>query len=457
MSSGIRAALTVLPMLGLLTTACAAHKRHKPVPLPAPPPRAVVGPFLLPAQVRVVAFHRLPEQFNTPIPPVWQADGQALSLLQITPAGAKVARFGGASLREEKPFDLSMQSGSKDQPSPLSQLDFAIDLQGARLAVVANDASDNSVKVFVRPLEPDAKVDLVATFPGQVESAAISWLSPDDLLLGLSATRPTDSAAASAEFAGIYRLSTKVHGDNSQFVLDCTRPINPTRFVLSPHGRALVNSSRGTAVYLLDFERFACRRVALPSFARMQVLGWDGDDSRILYASVLSARFSDELAVFELEFGNNQRRRIGAPMANAAYTKSGKIVIPGSQRLSPALLRAKPDMLVPVQLGVFDKAASEITIYPLGLWTGAAMMAQARLAYSAAADAAAVDVAVPVGNQITQELVEFSLASRHAESITTARVNQRLVYSWSPSGSRLAICDCASEQGNLLVVEPPLK
>ena len=454
----VRDALALVLMFSVWIAGCAGHKHPKPAPFPATPPRTVVGPFSLPSTVRVIAFHTLPEGFSTSIPPVWSADGRAVSLLRIAPDGGKVVRFDGASLSHETPFDLGLGSDGKNGASPVSLLAFAIDPQGTTLAVAIDDPADGSVKVFVRSLAPNAAVNLVARFPGQVDEAALAWMGESDLLLGLGPTRAAESAAASAEFAGLYRLGVKVRGDNSQFVIDCKQRINSGRFLLSAgRRRALAGSSAGGSVFLLDFDRFECRRVGLPGLAQIRVLGWSAGDASILYASALSARYSDMPAVFEFELGKNRRRLIGAPIADAVYTKRGTIAIPGSLSLRPATFKLRPDRLVLAQVGIVDQSASETTIFPLGLWTSGALLAQAAIGYSASADALAIEIPVPIEKTFTPVIVGFSVSSRRVESIAGAQLNRLLLYNWGPSGSRLAICDCAGEAVSVLVVEPPLK
>jgi hypothetical protein len=461
---GFRVHHALALILVLSAVGCAARKhqarKHHPTPaeLQAPPPRVVIGPFSLPPQVRVIAFHHLPEHFNTSIPPVWSMDGLTLSLIRIASEASKVVQFDGESLRRETVFDLTFRRNEKGGVSLTSLLDFAIDPKGARLAVAIDDPADNSVKAFVHPLAPDTEADLIATFPGQVENAGVAWMGTSDLLLGLGPTRATEGAAANAAFAGLYRLSTKTRGDNSQFVIDCKREVNLSRFLLGPGQRALVSASNGNAVFLLDLNRLRCRRAAFPGLTQIRPLGWSSQGSRMLYAAPLSARYSDVPAVFELNLGEDRRRLIGAPMAAATYVKESTIAIPGSRSLQPALLELGPDRLVPAQLGIMDedKSVSETTIYPLGLWTSAALLVQATIAYSAPADALAIEIPVPAKKVSAPIIVGFPLVSRHVELIVGAQIDHQLLFSWAPSSTRLAVCDCAGKSASLLVVEPPL-
>lgn len=454
----IRGALALALMLSLWAAGCAGRRHSKPVALPTPPPRVAVGPFLLPPEVRVIAFHSLPAHFSTSIPPVWSENGLAVLLLQIVPNGAKIARFDGASFGHATSFNLGLEADGQSASSPFSLRAFAIDPEGANLAAIVDDSSDDSVKVFARSLEPGGAAKLVARFPGQVDDAALGWMSQSDLLMGLGATRATPSAAPSEEFAGLYRLSTTTRGDNSQFVIDCKHKINSGRFLLSAgRRRALVSSSDGEAVFLLDFDRFACRPVALPSLARIRVLGWGAQDSSILYSTVLGGRYAGVPAVFELALAKGQRRLIGAPMAGAVYTKRGTIAIPGSRSLNPIVYRLKPERLVPAQIGVVDESAFETTIFPLGLWTSAGLLAQAAIAYSPSTDTLAIEVPVPVEKAFNPAIVSFSVATKQLQSVAGARLDRMLLYNWAPAGGRLAICDCAGEPGSLLIVDLPLK
>jgi hypothetical protein len=181
----------------------------------------------------------------------------------------------------------------------------------------------------------------------------------------------------------------------------------------------------------------------------IRVLGWAPDSTALLYTT------SGQSGVFGLDLTSGRSSTIAVSSAAAAYAADGTIIALGSQGLSWKRTASPSKEKAKVQIALFDKAHSQITINSLGFATEPALLAQSTMVFSQVSNDGLIDTAIPTDTGPMRVIIEYSYPARAAFVIARGPVRGPVAMSWAPHGKRVAIVDGDGSRYTVAVIAPP--
>jgi hypothetical protein len=295
-------------------------------------------------------------------------------------------------------------------------------------------------------LSNPAAVHSIMALDGEFDAAQLSWLDQRKIALAAyTAGSGAEPSTAEVPEGGLY-LITFGAGNSTRHLNEIHCPLSPLAF--SPNGHlAIAQGGGGAAPAVIDVSDQTCK--ALDLSRPIQVLGWAPDSTAFLYTA------AGQSGVFGLDLTSGRSSTIAVSSAAAAYAADGTIAALGSQGLSWKRAAGPSNARVKVQIALFDKAHSQITINSLGFATEPALLAQSTMVFSQVSNDGLIDTAMPTDAAPMRAIIEYSYPARAAFVIARGPVRGPIAMSWSPEGKRAAIVDGDGTRSTLAVIGLP--
>ncbi|MGO9059516.1 MAG: hypothetical protein ACLQU2_19360 [Candidatus Binataceae bacterium] len=436
-------------------------------PIASPPvPELPNVPFAPTRGVQLGATVNIDKDFKVtgPWPPLWLGPNEVALLGTRHGKVALVAYYGEHFASSRILADTSTVGGARI-------LDMAVSPDGKRMAIAA--ASADKFQVWIRDTHDSSPATGVASADQTCSKAGVAWLDPDTLAIGTecesSAAQPTPAASATpgppfgaADIPvkpahSLYVVQMGAQQAQTSLDLDCLAQIDPTTLSWSPDGLyALAQHIEEPKWSLIDRSKARCEPLKLPGLVPAGFIEWEKGDRRFLFtAAPARAPNPAHIGVMEYTLESHKARLLGSPAVAAAYTSGGTIAILGSNRLNAAVLARTPNLLVPAEIAWVDPQRSQLNIIPTGFSTTAAELLDASLRYSAARQMLVTSFQTPGRKGLFTLLLWVSAPLKNGGVLGTGRVGKRMLPSWSPDGTRLAILAGLPDHPTLAIIAAP--
>jgi hypothetical protein len=440
--------LAILASIVLLTAGCASRK-----PPALPPFEAHAASLGITRGMRLAAFAQLPDGFTPAlgVAPIWLEQGREIALAGSSRGGSIILGLSGPGLTHGRV--LAADFGPGAQAGRI--VDAAANTDGTRLATLVAESSAPRLDLVVRGMTEGDYGEVIGSFDGIYDRAALAWLGPDLLAITLHAgPQPQTPANAPDQPAtlpanGIYLVD--VAKPSSLFHLegiDC--PVS--RLNVAPDARlALSEGADGVAPALIDLKSHQCR--PLPIATAIKPLGWARDSSALLFAAPGPGGVTGAFR-YVVATGAISTVAIGSQLA--AIASDGTLIVIGSRHLTWQSAAANPAASIRTQVALINSATGEIKLNELGYSTTPLWLARSSIAYSTVSDYAAIDALLPgLNGDAQRELIDYTARSHNAYVLGLGPADQPLAMSWSPGGTMLAVVTSSSSSNVLTVFIPP--
>lgn len=419
-------------------------------------------PFAATRGVQVEATVTVDKNYKItgPWPPIWLGPREVALVVMHRNQITLVAFYGEHFTRTRVLADASTVNGGKI-------LDMAVSRDGKRVAVAA--VSDNKLQIWTRDTRGDTPASVTATIDQACDKAGIAWLDPDTLAIGAQCEAkpvlpsplnlPTAGQPANPAQPGHRLLLVQVGAQQepANLDLDCLDQIDPTSLSWSPDGGyAVAQKVEERNWVLIDRAKARCQQVKLAGVLPLNLIEWEKGEHRFLFTAA-PARAPDpaHIGVMEYTVASQTARLLGSPAVSAVYLAGGGVAIMGSHRLTAAVMMSNPNLLVPAEVAWVDPLRSQLSIIQTGFSTTAAELLSATLRYSPARQLLATSFQTPGHKSPFTVLLWLSAVSKSRGVLGTGRVGHRMLSSWSPDGTSLAVLAGLPERPTLAIVAAP--
>jgi hypothetical protein len=430
-----------------------------------PPPELPKVPFAPVHGVQVAATVNVSKDYKVTglWPPLWLGPKE-IGVLATRHDGVVLVAYSGEHLAKSRLLaDTSTVNGGKI-------LDMAVSRDGKRLAIAA--ALNDKLQIWTRDTAGAAPASIASTAHQACEKAGIAWVDPDMVAVGAAcqpqAPPPSPPAYPRGQSPAVSAVPSKpahllqlvqigAQQAPADLQLDCLDQIDPTTLGWSPDGRyALAQAVEERKWFVIDRAKARCEPFKLNGLVPVGIIEWETGDRRFLFTAA-PARAPDpaHIGVMEYTIASHNARLLGSPAVTAAYVSGDVVAILGSHRLTAAVMTTNPNLLVPAEIGWVDALRSQLSVVQTGFSTTAAELLSATLRYSAAKQLLATSFQTPGRKGAFTVLLWISAASKNGGVLGTGRVGRRMLSSWSPDGTRLAVLAGVPEHPTLAIIAAP--
>ncbi len=432
----------------------------------APPPADLPKVPLAPIHgVKLAAIFNIDKDYKVtgPWPPLWLGPKEIGLLATYHDRVTLIAFYGEHFAKSRVLADTSTVNSGKI-------LDMAVSHDGMRLAIAV--ASDSKLQIWTRDTQEDSPASVAATVDEACDKAGVAWLDPNTVAVGTecepSASAPSPQPSATPGQPEVSEIPVKpvrslrlvqigAQRAPASLELDCLDQIDPTTLGWSPDGDyALAQSIEGRKWFVIDRSEAHCEPLKLAGLVPATFIEWEKGDRRFLFtAAPARAPDSPHLGVMEYTIASQNARLLGSPAVSAVYVTGGEVAILGSNRLTAAVMIHNPNLLVPAEIAWIDPLRSQLNVVQTGFSTTAAELLSATLRYSAEKQLLATSFQTPGRKGAFTVLLWISAASKTGGVLATGRVGRRMLSSWSPDGTRLAVLAGVPDRPTLAIIAVP--
>ena len=440
----------ILALLVLLTASCAIRKSPPPK---LPPFEAHAGSLGITRGIKVAAFAQLPDGFAPApgVPPMWFRQGLEVGVVGTVNGQSTILGLSGPGLTRGR--ILAADNGPAAPGGKI--IDAAPNKDGSLLATLVADSAVPRLDVFLRTLNDNDNGHAIASFDGTYDRATLAWLGRSLLAIVLHpGEQPVAPDAASSNEImnlpadGIYLMD--VAASQSLFHLDGVN-CAVTRLSVAPNARLAVSEGEaGVPPALVDLKSHQCHPLGMAN--PIKPLEWAPDSSAILFAGPGPGGV---LGAFRYVAATGKTSPVALSSKSAAIASDGTLVAIGNRELTWQTALNYPNQPIKTEVALIDPASGEIKINPLGYATTPALLAESSLAYTQAADYAALDALMPGLDGPQRQLIEYAARSQSAFVLGRGPADQPIGMSWSPNGAILAAVTIGPTSSVITVFVPP--
>jgi hypothetical protein len=424
--------LAMLVWMALLAAGCASRK-----PTNLPPFEAHAASLGITRGMKLAGFAQLPDGFAPAldIPPMWLEQGREIAVAGSTNGGSFLLGLSGPSLTHGRVLAADFGPGALAGKIA----DAAANADGSRLATIVAEASAPRLDLVMRGMKEGDYGQVITSFDGSYDQATLAWLGRNLLAIALRPApqpeplvMPDDTEAMTLPANGIYLINVTnplslIHLDG----IDCL----VSRLDIAPDARMAVSTGAdGIAPALIDLKAHLCRPLSIDT--PIKFLGWAPDASVFLFAAPGSGGV---LSSFRYVVATGAISTMATGSKLAAIASDGTLMAIGSRNLTWQNATNNPDGSIKVQVALINPASGDIKINELGYTTTPSLLAESSIAWTSAADYAAIDALMPGISGPQRQLVIYNARTQNAYVFGRGPADQPIAMSWSPDGKMLTV------------------